>query len=255
MEKISVLQISYFTPDLPPPFTYQYVLSSHFKEDELLVDFKMEYIGREELEEDEIIAEGFTLDDDFTYQGSLPLIWKQELINQLDKTTYFKDIPSDYPIHVKIEGLDEKQPFEGYPADLKNWEYFLQELVQGVFEAGKRERPLEVAYKEIRSNVLEEDIAVHVSFLERSARIASNAKGKEQQENIIPWKNLKKVLKAIYMPDYFPENALTKTPLKDGKYINPGDGLWYQFGKSLKNPDPKFDSLAKLELTLKEDSF
>lgn len=255
MGEITFLQISYFTPDLPPPFTYQYVLSAQFNEDELLVDFKMEYVGREELEEDEIIAEGFTLNDDFIYKGVLPSIWKQELINQLDKTTYFKDIPSDYPIHVKIDGLGESQPFEGYPADLKNWEYFLQELVQGIFESGKRELPLEVAFKEIRSNVLEEDAVVNVSFSERTARIAKTAKGRERREIIIPWKSLKRILKAIYMPDYFPENALTKIPTKDGKYINPGDGLWYQFGKALKNPDPKFDSLGKLELALKEDTF
>lgn len=247
---VSVLQISYFTPDLPPPYSYQHVLNIHFKKDELDIDFKLEYIDRDDLEEEDIVAEGFSLADNFSYKGSLPFIWKEEILSQLGKTTYFKEIPVDYPIHLKIESEGEQKPFEGFPADLKNWEYFLQELVQGIFEAGKKESPLEVVYKEIDNKHVELELILKVSFLSRSATIIRNENNKLIEEKALPWKELKQILKAIYMPDYLPEKALGKIPTKVGKYINPGDGLWYEFGKALKNPDSSFNSLKRLEETL-----
>lgn len=252
-ENISGLQISYFTPELPPPYSYQYVLDVQFGAEDLLVDFKLEYTGREDLEEEDILAEGFSIDDDFSYKGNLPFIWREALLKQLAKTTYFKEIPVDYPVHVKIESEAGQESFEGFPADLKNWEYFLQELNQGIFEAGKRERQLEVLYKKIDNKHEESGLTLKVSFLSRSAIIIREESNKVIGEETIPWKELKHILKAIYMPDYITEKAIGNLPTKVGKYINPGDGLWYEFGKALKNPDANFNSLKKLEDILHED--
>lgn len=245
---ISSAEISYFTPDLPPPYGYNYLLTAAIEKEGLKVKFRLEYIDREELEEEEILAEGFTLDDDFSFEGSLPDVWKNELLAQLAKTSFLKGNPEQYPIHLKLNAPDET--YEGYPSDYDHWEYFLQELVQGIFEAGMKERPLELTFRSIDHKKQQEVITLKVSFLSRTAVKSMERSGKKV-ESTIAFKDLKKVLKAVYMPDYIQETAHKKLPEKPGKYINPGDGLWYEFGKSLLNPDPAFDSLGKAESLLK----
>ncbi len=245
---ISSVEISYFTPDLPPPYAYNYLLTAAIDKEGLKVKFRLEYIDREELEEEEILAEGFTLDDDFSFEGNLPVVWKNELLTQLDKTSFLKGNPEQYPIHLKLKTAGET--YEGYPSDYNNWEYFLQELVQGIFEAGMKERPLELYFRSIDHKRQQEAITLKASFLSRTAVRSTENSGKTT-DSTISFKELKKILKAVYMPDYIQEKAQTKSPEKPGKYINPGDGLWYEFGKSLLNPDPAFDSLGKAESLLR----
>ena len=91
-----------------------------------------------------------------------------------------------------------------------------------------------------------EEVNISASFLSRTALRSVIVNGK-RDEHQITFKDLKKILKAIYMPDFLPEKAHKKFPEKPGTYLNPGDGLWYEFGKSLLNPDPQFDSLKKAE--------
>ena len=249
--EISSIEISYFTPDLPPPYCYNYLLNATIAEDGLTISFKLEYVDREELDEEDILAEGFTMTDDFEYTGILPNVWKRELIAQLERTTFSKGNSGDYPIHLKLIDKDTKI-YEGYPSDLNNWDYFLHELVQGIFEAGKKERPLEIIYRSIDVKRQLEEIVLNVSFLSRKATKSTETGGKKYETDV-SFRDLKKILKAVYMPDYHQEKAITKSPDKTGKYINLGNGLWYEFGKSALNPDPAFDSLQKAERLLRND--
>lgn len=249
-EDISNVEISYFTPDLPPPYCYNYFLSATVEKQGLKVEFKLQYIDREDIEEEEILAEGFTMSDDFSFNGDLPAVWKRELITQLERTKFLKGTPRDHPIHLIFKNSGLNETHEGYPSDLNSWEYFLQELVQAVFEAGKKERPLEIRYKAIDTQKKAEEIVLNVSFLSRTASKSFEVNGKKETTTIA-FKELKKIFKAVYMPDYLPEKADQRQPVKPGRYLNPGDGLWYEFGKALLNPDPEFDSLKKAERLLK----
>lgn len=253
-ENISSIEISYYTPDLPPPYCYSYLLRTVIEKDGLNVDFKLEYVEREDLEEEEILAEGFTLSDGFSFKGSLPMVWKSELIRQLGKTTFLKGNTDQYPIHLKVENKNVNEVNEGYPSDLNQWEYFLQEMVQGIFEAGKKERPLEIIYRVVDNKKQVEEISLKASFLSRTAVKLLDVNGKKQLEKSISFKELKKILKAVFMPDYVAEKALKKAPKIVGKYVNPGDGLWYEFGKGMLNPDPQYDSLKRIE-NLFEEAF
>lgn len=250
-DNLSQISFAYHTPDLPPPYCFAYALEMKFVPSGLEFSFKLTYTDRDELDEDEIFEEGFTLNDDYEGKGILPAAWSETLIALLRKTSWTND-KKHQSLHVKVEDAD-KNTFEGSPADMDSWEYLLQELMQGIYEVNQMELPLDFRYLEIEK-AEEIEIVLHASFAEREAHITTAKNGSPETKRPIPWKELKKLLKAVSIPDYLPANAKEGVPTKRGKYINPGDGKWYMFGKAALNPSAKVDSLGILEKQLKQES-
>lgn len=248
-DNLDHISIDYHTPDLPPPYCYAYALEAKFTPSGLEFTFKLTYTDRDELDEDEIFEEGFTLNDDHEGKGTLPKAWTETLKVLIRRTTWTNN-KKHLALRVKIEDI-ENNVFEGSPADIASWEYLLQELQQGIYETNKREYPLDFRYREVEKTG-ELAIALHASFSQREAYITYTRDGSPEKKQPLPWKDLKKLLKAIYTPDYLPENAQDGFPTKRGKYINPGDGQWYMFGKAVLNPSAKVDSLTLLEKQLKQ---
>lgn len=248
-DNLSQVSIAYHTPDLPPPYCYAYALEAKFVPSGLEFSFKLTYTDREDLDEDEIFEEGFTLNDDYEGSGSLPKAWSETLTSLLQKTNWTNS-KKNLSLHVKVEDV-EKNLLEGSPSDIEVWNYFLQELMQGIYEINQMELPLDFRYREIEKSG-ELEIALHASFAQREAHITFAQSGTPEKKQALPWKELKKLLKAIYTPDYLPGNAKEGIPTKRGKFINPGDGRWYMFGKAALNPSAKVDSLAILEQQLKQ---
>jgi|SRR5690606_5643761 hypothetical protein len=248
-DKLSTLDIAYHTPDVPPPYSYAYDLELNFAPTGLEFSFKLTYTDRDELDEDEIFEEGFTLNDDYDGKGTLPKAWSETMVAQLHKTSWTRN-KKHQSIQIKAEDIDQNT-FEGSPADIESWEYLLQEVMQGIYEVNQRELPLDFRYKEIEK-AGELEIALYASFAKREAHITFIKKDAPEEKRPIQWKELKKLLKVISAPDYLPANARDTAPSKRGKYINPGDGKWYMFGKAALNPSAKVDSLAILEQQLKQ---
>ena len=248
-DNLSHISISFHTPDLPPPYCYAYALEAKFTPSGLDFSFNLTYTDRDELDEDEIFEEGFTLDDDYEGKGALPQAWSETLVSLLHKT-YWTSNKRRQSLHVKAEDT-HNNTFESSPADIESWEYLLQELMQGIYEVNQRELPLDFRYLEIEK-AAKLEIALHASFATREAQITISKSGAPEKQQPLPWKELKRLLKAIYTPDYLPHIAKTGTPTKRGKYINPGDGKWYMFGKAALNPSAKIDSLAVIEQQLKQ---
>ena len=252
-DKVTSLEISFITPDAPPPYSYGYRLLANVKEDGIDIDFVLTYTDRDQVDEEEVLAEGFTLNDDFSFKGSLPASWKGNLLSRLKHTSWTTGGQEKYFLYFKLFGQEMKKPIEGYPSDFETWDYFLQEMVQGIFEAGKKERPLEVVYKEITKDRGTQTIVLFGSFLRREATLTMV--GENHQESAkaeLPWKSLRKTLKAIYLPDYDLDLAQPQEPKKPGKYLNPGDGLWYELGKAITNPNKDINSLGILESEFKQ---
>lgn len=247
-DKVTSLEVNFITPDAPPPYSYGYRLTANIKEDGIDIDFVLSYTDRDEVDEEEILAEGFTLNDDFSFKGVLPASWKASLLSRLEHASWITGSQENSFLFFRIVSQETKKPLEGYPSDFETWEYFLQEMVQAIFEAGKKERPLEVVYKDITKDRGTQTIFLSGSFLQREAKLTVAAEnGQESRTVELPWKNLRKMLKAIYLPDYDPDLAQAQEPKKAGRYLNPGDGLWYELGKAITNPNKEIDSLGILE--------
>lgn len=245
---------------IPPPFHYTYELQVNLAEEDSgedsIISYEVRYLHREELTEDEILDEGFTLHDDWAWKGNLPLHWQKALLSQIEKQSWPKKPEKieegEAGLLISLIGKDEQVLFEGVPADIGSWEYFLQELIQAVYELAQREAPFELTYLEVDRGNETYQIELKASFAERSIRARELQDDQELKSIQADWKLLKNLMKNIYIPDYDYENAREQTPKKRGKYLYTGEGLWFKFGESLTEPDPKSNSLERLEGSLKE---
>lgn len=249
--QLILFEAEYDTHALPPPYSYYYKLSCKVREKVLAVDFILTYTGRDELEEEEIYEEGFTLADNYSYTGELPSVWIEEIKNKLNKSSWPKHSPKeDQPLILTLQD-SQGSHFKGIPANADAWEYFLQEMIQAIYESGKKEMPLVIKYMEITAGHEEIAITLQPIFSTRTLEINYSSQTQEKSLKEIPWQELKKILKAVYIPDYDPAKAESKAPGKTGKYIDVGEGIWYKFGKGATDPGKENNSLERLEQLLK----
>ena len=52
------------------------------------LDYSIEYYDRDDITEIEILEEGFTPNDDYSWKGTLPPIWNQVVLDKLLKTNW-----------------------------------------------------------------------------------------------------------------------------------------------------------------------
>ena len=240
--------------NVPPPFHYAYHLELTLREDKLDAAFDLKYLHREDLTEEEIIEEGFTPDDDWSWKGSLPKLWLLTLKDQLQKSLW-PNKPKEAQegealLEIQLLNKAGEELFSGRPADVQSWEYFLQEMMQAVFEVAKKEAPLNLHYKEVNHLNQSIEIWVAASFAERQANARQQGmEGPAVKE--ISWVELKKLLKTVYMPEYDYDSARDEEPKKMGRFLSTGEGLWFTFGESLLEPSANTNSLERLQETFK----
>ncbi|MEM8895503.1 MAG: hypothetical protein AAGC88_13055 [Bacteroidota bacterium] len=237
------LSIVCSTQNQPAPYAYQQNFEISPKGDHIEASLEMVYTGRESLSEEEIYDEGFTNEDDFSWQGQLPIAWKEELDRVYSKTTFRKKPDKETPLTIS---LNSDQGESQYPSEYDMWEYVIQELAQAIFEAGGRELPLKVEVMTITKAATHQR-AINGSFANRSASVTSDT-----FDNKIDWLKLKSILKTVFLPDYLPELATDKTPRKRGIYISPEAGMWYKLGHAILEPSKKSKALPRLEQLVEE---
>lgn len=133
------LSISFLTQQVPPPFAHGYTMTIHKQGKSWEINFQLEFLQRESLEEEEILEEGFTGDDDFEWAGKLPEEWVQTLVRLLKKTTFEAEQSDEAPNHLFLEYINNGK--SGFPTNFLEWEYLLEELIQAIYELAKRELP------------------------------------------------------------------------------------------------------------------
>lgn len=249
LETNSIITFEYNTGPIPPPFCHKYkIIVSKNDRDKYQIDLNLEYYDRDEITEDEIFDEGFTLDDDYKWNGELPLVWGQEIENKV-KSTNWKKKPSrskdgsEFIIRV----VQDNQSEILQPASSRIWEIFVQEIIQAVFELSKKEAPLQISFISGSSKNRNQKIDFTFSFSNRSVLRDSSQKGKKA----IDWKEGQKLLKYIFAFDYLPENSFEKIPSADSNYINPGDGLWYDLVPTANSREDDIAQINRLIETLK----
>ncbi len=247
------ITILYETLIVPPPYshTYQFVVTP--VAEALQVQYQLRYTERDSISEEEIAEEGFTADDDYTWEGKLPSVWLSPLQKMLEQTTQLKSqLRSGETNLIRLRVNDQTGTIhEGIPDNLEAWEYFLQELTQAVFEVSQKERPLEIHYREITAPKQVLQMAIKPSFSHRQLKIEIEEKGKRKEQSA-EWRQLKPLLKAIFLPDYDASAASQKLPQQAGQYIDPGEGLWYQLGHSVNNPGKKYDAVGAMVREIKK---
>ena len=226
------LHIRYQTArSLPAPYAYFYTLGlKPVANNALQVDLAITYPDRDDIDDDELIAEGYTRDDDFSWSGQLPKAWLETVANLAGKTRLHPlnedelDENDDFwDITIDLEGGGRKQ---GKPAKPDDWQYTIQELIQAAYEALGRERPFELTYLNLNGRQSNFELRLTASFAKRTVSVVTSEDQKEQTKSL-PWSTLQHVMSSVYNHDYDPDEAQLKRPQRDGHWLNLGTEEWY----------------------------
>lgn len=231
-------------PAVPAPFshysTFKLFIDSETK---IKVDFSINYIDRDELSEDEILDEGFSMDDNYVWKDTVPAIWITEFQNILATSHIIrKREEKEFEDFVEVELEEDGKRVTIYPVDKERWAYFVQEFMQAIFETSGRENPFELTYLEI-SEAGEKVLDLKASFSEKTFTLVKNKGAKQDLE----WSKLQNVMDTVYKAGFMEEFAVDERPSKKGKYITAGDGLWYQMGVAVVETTAKSKDLSKIE--------
>jgi hypothetical protein len=225
------LQIRYQTArSLPAPYAYFYTLTaSPIGQSALQINLAITYPDRDDIDDDELIAEGYTRDDDFSWSGNLPKAWLEAVSDLATKTRLRQvgeeSLEEDDEFWAMTIEKDGKGPQQGSPTNTSDWQYLVQELMQAAYESVSRERPFELTYLDFsRQGDLE--LQLTASFAERTVRVVSIRNNREQTQTL-PWATLQEVMSQVYEHDFDPEDAHLKRPKQDGRWLNLGSEEWY----------------------------
>ncbi|MGA0558586.1 hypothetical protein ACO2Q8_18135 [Larkinella sp. VNQ87] len=221
---------------VPPPYAHFFTITLRTRSEKgLPVDLTMTYTDREELEEDEIVGEGFTGDDDYEWSGYLPAAWQQPIENLIQKTQLkpFKEeeLPENqdyFQVEIDKKGAGKQA---GSPLHRAEWQFLSQELIQAVYEVSGKEKPFEATYLDIASGNRTE-ASLRASFGRREVRL--DTRQNQQTHSVtLPWKEVRSIMETIYGVDYNPEGALVNPPRKPGRYLNLGTPEWFDLSTAV----------------------
>jgi len=226
------LTVQYKTSEVPPPFSYKLRIICQLVKEELLIEFEQVYTHRDEVDEEEILAEGFTGKDDFQWQGRLPEIWKKRLQEESENLQLESN---DSKIHLDL--VTDEGKLSGQPYDQSKWEYLVQELTQAIFEQSQKEMPLQMGVLYINEQKQEKTQWLEFSFTQMKI-------SDERGEYVMDWQPGRDLLQMIFMLDF--DDPEVKKLNKPGYYLDPGDGYWYLLGRGARNPHPQNDVQSKI---------
>ncbi len=228
--------------NIPAPFAHAIEINGSFDQD-LELSFELTYLDRDDLTEGELFDEGFTSNDDFTWKGTLPKVWSDVVFGSLKSANelYIKSLEP----HQDFWQVD----FEGktfYPKNTDAFKYLIEELQQAVYEKAGREASLKLTYLKNQSS---ENIEVFVSasFIERKLQLVrTNITDGSSETKVLVWDELNYILKNTFSGEFEAEFAHSKKPSHKGLFLNAGDELWYEVGKSLLIQPNKILKIMKM---------
>lgn len=236
-------------PVVPAPFSHFYTLQLEIvSKNQLNVDFSIIYTDRDEMDEDELLDEGFSSDDDYKWNGAVPEIWINEFeeIFSTSKTIRKRE-ESEFEDFIELELNENGKMVTIYPVDKERWSYFLQEFIQAIFEASGKEKPFELTFLEIDADKKQTQVDLKASFAQKSFTLS---KGKNSSRKL-EWAQLQRIMDTVYKAEFVADNASDSKPSQKGKYITAGDGLWYQLGVAILETTAKSKDLPKIEALFK----
>lgn len=228
--------------NIPAPFAHAIEINGNFDQD-LELSFELTYLDREDFTEDELMDEGFTSSDDFTWKGTLPKVWSDVVFGNLKSAN-----------ELFIKSLEPHQDFwqvdfngkSFYPKNTDAFKYLIEELQQAVYESAGREASLKLTFLKNQSGENME-VAVSASFIERKLQlIRTNIADSSSETKVLAWDELNFILKNTFSGEFEAEFAHSKKPSHKGLFLNAGDELWYEVGKSLLIQPNKILKIMKM---------
>ena len=245
LEELNYLEIKFETADiLPPPFSHQILLTFDFKKDFIETKFEIAYTYRDELTDEEILEEGFNGEEDLAWAGEISNEWQKPIWKLVAFT----------PEKSNKKGLKEEQNFLelsinekpfGNPQNQEEWEYLLQELTQTVYETYGKENPFKLIFKNLGSNSRVSIFELILHYTNRKVEAFTEIDG-ERINRSLPWEEASDLLGQVFIGEFLTEKASKKEPQTLGKFISVGDGYWYEFTKSLRNPNGNRNYITSL---------
>jgi len=207
------ITVSFQTQQVPPPYAYRAVMQLHTTSSAIKVDFELSYYGREQLTEEELIAEGFSSEDDVTWSGHLNECWLST-INKLSEFQFAEEPDGETYLHIEVDSSHD-----GFPENFHDAHIQFQELVQAVLEQAGVANPLVLNYKngDRKSNIAWD-------FSRRL--ILHNNESSDQ------WEVGRKILESVYNVDY--QSLKAKSKPVHGSINIEGDD-WYFLPKDTWN--------------------
>jgi DNA-dependent RNA polymerase auxiliary subunit epsilon len=234
-EDITTIRIEYLDNFSPPPFAHQYVLEIDCRNKFPQLQYSLSYLERDTLSEEDILDEGFTPDDDFSWQGNLTLKWHQiiqETLKQWNWSPIREEVqrlyvevntPAGSTLHLKAEQEEEAL-------------LFVQELIQALYEKSKKEHPLVIEMKEVMPDGKAFTFHLEASFLHRRITVEGKPGNLHRSHN---WNTLFPLLERIDTLEFDISRGQQKPGKKPGAYLNFGDGAWYHYSTAIKATDKK----------------
>ncbi|HLL93664.1 MAG TPA: hypothetical protein VK404_01710 [Spirosoma sp.] len=218
---------------LPAPYAYFYTLTARSVGNEVKIDLAITYPDRDDIDDDELIAEGFTRDDDFKWSGQLPNAWLQALTDVADKTRLHPRDEDQLGEEDEFWELTLSDGKSGKPANADDWQYLVQELIQATYEADKRERPFELTFLDIDNRGTVHDLVLTASFADRMV-VVRDAGNPRAGSRTLPWSTLQRVMSTVYSVDFDPQSTLDRRPKTSGQWLNLGTDDWYDLRQQPK---------------------
>ncbi|MEX2594518.1 MAG: hypothetical protein WD426_17240 [Anditalea sp.] len=242
-DDITRLEIEYDSGTMPAPFSHIFKLKVSFEKSFINTQFDIHYTDREDLTEEEILNEGFTLNDDYSFIGEIPQIWEQPFKTLYSQSKWSNKKMLDPSGGIKVLAKDyHGQITRTIPHNQEEWQYLAQEYIQAIYEINKKEALLTLKYKVIDQEGEETNYELTVRFSTRKIDLYVNGEAKEAD-----WEETKPLLSSIFLPDYDYGTAKETPPTKKGTYIDCGDGFWHEFGKGIVNIDDSFDAISRIK--------
>lgn len=220
--------INYETRNIPAPFAHQYQLDIELK-DKIKASYEVRYLGRDEISEEEILEEGFSLNDDFTWEGEIDPSWREVILSLADEPQEnAKKEPNEFTqTIVRISSKSDEGEKSRNFYDNDDIEYQIQEIVQALFENSGRELPLKVRFFQ-KSKGSQSEYEVTVSFAKRESTLIKN----NSEKSTLSWEDTRSFMSLIYQPDYLLDSTKLK---KNGLYISFEENYWYSIEEIEEN--------------------
>ena len=234
------LVLEYDSGIVPPPFSHVFRLALDWSKGSFSAQLYLHYTDREELTEQEIFDEGFSLEDDYRYQGNVPSVWIGPVKQLLQATHWTKKSIDEGGITLTLmEGT--KSGGLKIPSNQEEWQMMAQDLIQAIYELEKKEAPLTVQYRKVEREQIS-DLSLTIHFSNREAVVV-----REEVSKTISWEGAISLMKVVFMPDYRYEQAKDTPGTKRGSYIECGDGFWHELGKGVVNSHASVDAVGKIK--------
>lgn len=239
-DKINGIILDYDSGVLPPPYSNVFRLELNWKNDKLSTKLDLHYTSREDLTEEEIFDEGFTPEDDYSYEGELNPVWAKVARRQFDSAKWSGKQLTDGGI--TVTPLEEgKESGSKTPIDQEAWQLLAQDIIQAIYETTKREEQLKIQYRLV-TNESTKDCSITMKFSDREVTVDQGDKTKT-----INWEYAMELMKLIFTPDYHYELAKEIPSTKRGSYIECGDGYWHELDRGVSNIDESFDAVGMMK--------